>query len=75
MLKIWNLNKLTGVVGVFNCQGAGTWPMKQAESVENSKLTDTSISGRVSPHDVEFLEEIAGETWTGDSAVYAFNSG
>ncbi|KAL8138036.1 hypothetical protein V2J09_004037 [Rumex salicifolius] len=23
MLKIWNLNKFTGVVGVFNCQGGG----------------------------------------------------
>ncbi|OMP12800.1 Raffinose synthase [Corchorus olitorius] len=23
MLKIWNLNKYTGVIGVFNCQGGG----------------------------------------------------
>ncbi|KAF7819543.1 putative galactinol--sucrose galactosyltransferase 5 [Senna tora] len=23
MLKIWNLNKFTGVIGVFNCQGGG----------------------------------------------------
>lgn len=23
LLKIWNVNKCTGVVGVFNCQGAG----------------------------------------------------
>ncbi|KAL0356338.1 UNVERIFIED_CONTAM: putative galactinol--sucrose galactosyltransferase 2 [Sesamum radiatum] len=73
LLKIWNLNKLTGVVGVFNCQGAGTWPMKQApERNENSTV---SISGRVSPLDVEFLEEIAGETWDGECAVYAFNTG
>ncbi|KAL9266268.1 putative galactinol--sucrose galactosyltransferase 2, partial [Drosera capensis] len=27
LLKIWNLNKLVGVVGVFNCQGAGNWPL------------------------------------------------
>lgn len=72
LLKIWNLNKLTGVVGVFNCQGSGTWPMKQAlDSTQNS----ASISGRVGPLDVEFLEEIAGETWTEDCAVYAFNTG
>ncbi|KAH6819970.1 hypothetical protein C2S53_018129 [Perilla frutescens var. hirtella] len=75
LLKIWNLNKLTGVVGIFNCQGAGSWPMKQDESVENSKPTVTKITGRVSPHDVEFIEEIAEENWTGDSAVFAFNSG
>ncbi|KAB2053568.1 hypothetical protein ES319_A12G196100v1 [Gossypium barbadense] len=29
LLKIWNLNKLSGVVGVFNCQGAGSWPLKR----------------------------------------------
>ncbi|KAL7153544.1 hypothetical protein ABFS83_04G176800 [Erythranthe nasuta] len=77
LLKIWNLNKLTGVVGVFNCQGAGTWPMKQPlESTENSaKMTATSITGRVSPLDVEFLDEITGEKCTGDFAIYAFNSG
>lgn len=23
LLKIWNLNEFTGVVGIFNCQGAG----------------------------------------------------
>ncbi|KAL0285799.1 UNVERIFIED_CONTAM: putative galactinol--sucrose galactosyltransferase 2 [Sesamum calycinum] len=76
LLKIWNLNKLTGVVGVFNCQGAGSWPMKQAaEFTKNSSAAATSCSGRVSPLDVEFLDEIAEENWTGDCAVYAFNSG
>lgn len=46
--------------------------MKQASE---SKLEASPISGRVSPLEVEFLEEIAGENWTGDSAIYAFNSG
>ncbi|KAF5957367.1 hypothetical protein HYC85_004592 [Camellia sinensis] len=32
-------------------------------------------SGRVSPQDVEFLEEVIDEDWTGDCAVYAFNLG
>ena len=49
--------------------------MKASEPVETSAPTATSISGRVSPNDVEFLEEIAGENWLGDSVVYAFNSG
>ncbi|KAK6148257.1 hypothetical protein DH2020_019169 [Rehmannia glutinosa] len=73
LLKIWNLNKLTGVIGVFNCQGAGSWPMKPAP--ESTQTATASISGRVSPLDVEFLEEIAGETWSGDCAMYAFNTG
>ncbi|XP_051133190.1 probable galactinol--sucrose galactosyltransferase 2 [Andrographis paniculata] len=77
LLKIWNLNKLTGVVGVFNCQGAGVWAMKEAppKQVENSSPADTSISGRVSPLDVESLEDITGEHWSGECAVYAYKSG
>lgn len=72
LLKIWNLNKLTGVVGVFNCQGAGTWPMKQAlESTPASK----PISGCVSPLDVEFLDEIVEKSWNGEYAVFGLNSG
>ncbi|KAK6261843.1 hypothetical protein QUC31_007659 [Theobroma cacao] len=73
LLKIWNLNKLSGVIGVFNCQGAGSWPMKQA--TEDLTSTPSSISGNMSPCDVEFIEEVAGENWNGDCAVYAFNSG
>ncbi|KAL6549486.1 hypothetical protein OROHE_008603 [Orobanche hederae] len=75
LLKIWNLNKATGVIGVFNCQGAGVWPMKQSpESNGKSRRAATNISGTISPLDVEFLEDTAGENWTGDSAIYAFNS-
>ncbi|PON85231.1 Glycosyl hydrolase [Trema orientale] len=76
LMKIWNLNKLSGVVGVFNCQGAGSWPLKNvAEDINFSGSTNSSISGHVRPIDVEFLEEIAGESWNGDCAIYAFNSG
>ncbi|TKY66604.1 galactinol--sucrose galactosyltransferase 2 [Spatholobus suberectus] len=31
--------------------------------------------GKVRTLDVEFLEEVAGEYWNGDCAVYAFNAG
>ncbi|KAK7350666.1 hypothetical protein VNO77_09524 [Canavalia gladiata] len=71
LLKIWNLNILTGVLGVFNCQGAGSWPLKSLEATP-SRIT---ISGKVRPLDVEFLEEVASENWNGDCAVYAFNAG
>jgi hypothetical protein len=75
-LKIWNLNKLSGVLGVFNCQGAGSWPLKEvAQDMSSATSTSSSISRHVSPQDVEFLEEIADESWNGDSAIYAFNSG
>lgn len=62
---------LTGVVGVFNCQGAGSWPMKSSEAAP----THLTISGKVRPLDVEFLGEVAGENWNGDCIVYAFNAG
>ncbi|XP_075503723.1 putative galactinol--sucrose galactosyltransferase 2 [Primulina tabacum] len=72
LLKIWNLNKRTGVVGVFNCQGAGTWPMKQApESTPTSKV----IAGCVSPLDVEFVDEIVEQSWNGNYVVFSSNSG
>ncbi|KAA8519248.1 hypothetical protein F0562_013504 [Nyssa sinensis] len=46
LLKIWNLNKFTGVIGVFNCQGAGSWPC-----LDNTVESDGSceLSGLVSP--------------------------
>lgn len=71
-MKIWNMNKLSGIIGVFNCQGAGNWPLKQ-HSLDNP--TPKIISDHVSPNDVEFLGEIAGDKWHGDCAVYSFNSG
>ena len=27
LLKIWNLNKLFGIVGIFNCQRVRKWPL------------------------------------------------
>ncbi|KAA0057808.1 putative galactinol--sucrose galactosyltransferase 2 isoform X1 [Cucumis melo var. makuwa] len=76
VLKIWNLNKLTGVIGVFNCQGAGHWPlMEVAKNEETSTCTKLTLTGSFCPNDVEFLEDVAGENWDGDCAVYAFNSG
>ncbi|KAL5146207.1 putative galactinol--sucrose galactosyltransferase 2 [Glycine soja] len=71
LLKICNLNVLTGVVGVFNCQGAGSWSLKSLEAAPSC----ITISGKVRPLDVEFLEEAAGENWNGDCIVYAFKAG
>lgn len=72
LLKIWNLNKFSGVIGVFNCQGAGqwVWPLKETAYVP----TNIKITGHLSPSDVEYLEEVAGDNWNGETAVYAFNS-
>ncbi|KAL2459498.1 putative galactinol--sucrose galactosyltransferase 2 [Forsythia ovata] len=72
LLKIWNLNKLSGVVGVFNCQGAGKWPLKDGSENMFKSLV---LSCHVSPLDVDYLGEVAGDNWSRDCAVYAFHSG
>ncbi|XP_066343088.1 probable galactinol--sucrose galactosyltransferase 2 [Miscanthus floridulus] len=72
LLKIWNLNNFTGVIGVFNFQGAGqwVWPVKETAYVP----ININITGQLSPSDVESLEEIGGDNWNGETAVYAFGS-
>lgn len=74
LLKIWNLNNFAGVLGIFNCQGAGTWPcLDTAQSNTNSD--QSYLTGSVSPVDIEYLEEVAGENWTSDCAIFCFKSG
>ncbi|XP_068665410.1 probable galactinol--sucrose galactosyltransferase 2 [Aristolochia californica] len=76
LLKIWNMNKFSGVIGVFNCQGAGNWPCRDMHQEGLSTAHKLSLlSCDVSPSNVEFLEDVTGENWTGDCAVYAFKTG
>lgn len=45
--------------------------------MKSSEVTPThlTISEKIRPFDVEFLEDIAGEKWNGDCILYAFNAG
>ncbi|GFZ12013.1 raffinose synthase family protein [Actinidia rufa] len=55
MLKIWNLNKFTGVLGTFNCQGGGWCPeTRRNKSVSECSCTVTCF---VSPNDIEWNTE------------------
>ncbi|KAF5183437.1 Stachyose synthase [Thalictrum thalictroides] len=72
LLKIWNLNTLSGVLGVFNCQGAGGWPGLETNIQNDSNL---ELSGQISPDDIEYFKEVSGDFWTGDCAVFSFNTG
>lgn len=50
LMKIWNLNKTTGVVGVFNCQRGGIWlPIRGAPYDPPSESEPFIISGTISP--------------------------
>lgn len=72
LLKIWNLNKCGGVIGVFNCQGAGSW-----SGLENNAEEDIifKLSGKVSPSDIEYFEEVSAGQWIQDCAVFRFTAG
>ncbi|PIN10112.1 Galactinol--sucrose galactosyltransferase [Handroanthus impetiginosus] len=54
MLKIWNLNKYTGVLGAFNCQGGG-WCR---ETRRNKCASEYSlvVSTVVGPSDIEWTQ-------------------
>jgi raffinose synthase len=52
MLKIWNLNKYTGVLGVFNCQGGG-WN-REARSNKGAAEFSHLISTKISIRDIEW---------------------
>ncbi|XP_073525620.1 LOW QUALITY PROTEIN: uncharacterized protein [Phyllobates terribilis] len=52
MLKIWNLNKFTGVLGAFNCQGGGWNP--QTRKNKSASEYSHPVLCLVSPRDVEW---------------------
>ncbi|MFQ6639404.1 hypothetical protein Gotur_015479 [Gossypium turneri] len=72
LLKIWNLNKCTGVIGIFNCQGSRPVP---STNKAFQMVTSSELSGQVSPACVEYLEEVIGLLWTGECAVISFKTG
>ncbi|KAF8395616.1 hypothetical protein HHK36_019566 [Tetracentron sinense] len=57
ILKIWNLNKFGGVIGAFNCQGAGWDPKEQR--IKDYSQCYMPISGLVHISDVEWDQKIA----------------
>ncbi|CAL4919680.1 unnamed protein product [Urochloa decumbens] len=75
LLKIWNVNKCTGVVGVFNCQGAGWCRVTKKTRVHDA--APGTLTGTVRADDVDAISSIAGAGWDGDGGevvVYAHRS-
>ncbi|CAL4990655.1 unnamed protein product [Urochloa decumbens] len=54
VLKIWNLNKFGGVIGTFNCQGAGWDPAEHR--VRGYSHCYKPVSGEVRPANVEWCQ-------------------
>ncbi|CAK7329061.1 unnamed protein product [Dovyalis caffra] len=52
MLKIWNLNKFTGVIGAFNCQGGG-WCRESRRNECASKFSHL-VTAKTNSKDIEW---------------------
>ena len=74
LLKIWNMNKFTGVLGVYNCQGAA-WSSVEKKNIFHHTGTEALTCG-VKGSDVHLISEAAADPeWNGDCAVYRHASG
>ncbi|KAL6654288.1 hypothetical protein ACP70R_007753 [Stipagrostis hirtigluma subsp. patula] len=74
VLKIWNLNKFGGVIGAFNCQGAGWDPAEHR--VRGYSHCYKPVSGEVRPADIEWgqREDTAAMANAAEYAVYRCQS-
>ncbi|KAF5474127.1 hypothetical protein F2P56_006056 [Juglans regia] len=73
LLKVWNVNKCSGVVGVFNCQGAGWCKIEKKTRIHDA--SPGTLTGCIQAADVELLAQVAGANWNGETLVYAHRSG
>jgi raffinose synthase len=67
LLKIWNMNKYGGVIGIFNCQGAGWCKLDKKYMIHDEN--PTVISGSFRTADIERLADAAPDGWDGDCIV------
>ncbi|KAG0524699.1 hypothetical protein BDA96_07G233900 [Sorghum bicolor] len=73
ILKIWNLNEHSGVIGAFNCQGAG-WCQVGKKNLIHDEQPGT-VTGVIRAQDVGYLAKVADHSWNGDVIVYSHVGG
>ncbi|XP_021760750.1 probable galactinol--sucrose galactosyltransferase 6 isoform X1 [Chenopodium quinoa] len=75
LLKIWNMNKYTGVLGVYNCQGAA-WSMTERKNIFHPTRPE-ALTGVVRGRDVHLITEAAVDPtdWNLDCAAYRHRTG
>lgn len=73
LLKIWNLNDYSGVIGVFNCQGAG-WSSVEKTNLIHDEQPNT-VTGLLQSRDVDHLSKVAENGWNGNAIIYSHLSG
>ncbi|XP_051113918.1 probable galactinol--sucrose galactosyltransferase 6 [Andrographis paniculata] len=74
LLKIWNMNKHTGVLGVYNCQGAAWNDVERRNTFHQTK--SDAITGYVRGRDVHLISTVAVDPdWDGSVALYSHRTG
>eukprot|EP00262_Sarcandra_glabra_P016005 TRINITY_DN5066_c0_g1_i1.p1 TRINITY_DN5066_c0_g1~~TRINITY_DN5066_c0_g1_i1.p1 ORF type:complete len:776 (-),score=86.54 TRINITY_DN5066_c0_g1_i1:238-2565(-) len=73
LLKVWNVNKCCGVVGVFNCQGAGYCKVTKTMRIHDA--APGTLTAHLRARDVDLISQVAGHGWTGEVVVHAYKSG
>ncbi|XP_073128883.1 probable galactinol--sucrose galactosyltransferase 1 [Henckelia pumila] len=73
LLKVWNMNDYTGVLGVFNCQGA-SWCRDSRKNIIHDKEPGTNL-GTIQAKDIPYITSIAENGWSGDCIMYSHRSG
>ncbi|PIM99842.1 Galactinol--sucrose galactosyltransferase [Handroanthus impetiginosus] len=74
LLKIWNMNKYTGVLGVYNCQGAA-WNSVERKNTFHQTNSE-AITGYIRGRDVHLISDVALDSnWDGNVALYSHRSG
>lgn len=68
------MNKYTGVIGVYNCQGAA-WNETERKNTFHEIKTD-AITGQIRGSDAHLIAEAATDPeWAGDSAIFCHHTG
>ncbi|XP_062081338.1 probable galactinol--sucrose galactosyltransferase 1 [Humulus lupulus] len=73
LLKIWNMNAISGVVGAFNCQGAG-WCKVGKKNLIHDEHPGT-FTGVIRARDVNYLHKVAHDDWSGDAVIFSHLGG
>lgn len=68
------MNKYTGVIGVYNCQGAAWNAVEKKNTFHQTK--SEAITGHIKGRDVHLISDAALDSnWNGSCAVYSHRSG
>ncbi|KAL7097060.1 hypothetical protein ACP275_10G119100 [Erythranthe tilingii] len=76
LLKIWNMNKYSGVLGVYNCQGASWNSVERKNTFHQATISTEPITGYIKGGDVHLISETALDAnWDGKVALYSYMKG